>query len=86
MAEIGRMYIDGAWVPSASGATREIINPADQSVIGTVYEGDAADVDKAVAAARKAFDEPSSPWRALKAGERASLLFALADKLESEAK
>lgn len=86
MAEIGRMYIDGAWVPSASGATREIINPADRSVIGTVYEGDAADVDKAVAAARKAFDDPASSWRALKAGERASLLFALADKLESDAK
>ena len=48
MAEPGRMYIDGAWVPSKSGATRDIINPADQSVIGTVYEGAKEDVDAAV--------------------------------------
>lgn len=83
MTETLKMYIDGQWVPSLSGETRAIINPADQSVIATVYEGNEHDADQAVQAARKAFD--SSSWKNTTAQERAKLLFALADVIEKEA-
>ena len=47
-------FIGGQWTPAASGKTFETINPATEEVIAQVAEGDAADVDRAVAAARKA--------------------------------
>jgi aldehyde dehydrogenase (NAD+) len=56
-----KMLIDGKWVDSASGKTFETINPATGEVIANVAEGDKADVDKAVKAARKAFEK--GPWR-----------------------
>lgn len=51
-----QFYIDGAWVKPASDAVLDVINPADESVVGKVALGDASDVDKAVSAARKAFE------------------------------
>ncbi|MDR2106819.1 MAG: aldehyde dehydrogenase family protein, partial [Coriobacteriales bacterium] len=75
------MYRDGKWVAAVSGATREIYDPADQSVIGVVTEGDAADVDHAVAAARAAFDK--GPWPRMAATDRAAVLFKAADLLEA---
>ena len=51
------MLIDGKWVDAVSGKTFETINPATGEVIAHVAEGDKADVDKAVKAARKAFDK-----------------------------
>ncbi|MDR2108753.1 MAG: aldehyde dehydrogenase family protein [Coriobacteriales bacterium] len=78
---IGNMYRDGSWVPALSGATREVYDPADQSVIGIVAEGDAADVDLAVAAARTAFDQ--GPWPRMAATERAAVLLRAADLLEA---
>ena len=53
-------FIGGQWVPAASGKTFETINPATEEVIAEVAEGDAADVDLAVKAAREAFD--NGPW------------------------
>jgi betaine-aldehyde dehydrogenase len=76
------MYIDGSWVEAQTGATREVYDPADQSVIGVVPEGDATDVKRAVAAARRAFDE--GPWPRMAATERAALLFRVADLLEEK--
>jgi len=55
MADHLNFYIDGAWVPPVTPATREVINPATERSIGTISMGSAADVDRAVAAARKAF-------------------------------
>ena len=49
-------FIGGQWVPAQSGKTFETINPATEEVIAQVAEGDAADIDLAVAAARKAFE------------------------------
>ena len=54
-------FIGGQWIPAASGKTFDTINPATGEVIAQVAEGDAADVDLAVKAARKAFDY--GPWR-----------------------
>jgi aldehyde dehydrogenase (NAD+) len=76
-------FIGGQWVPAASGKTFETVNPATEEVIAQVAEGDAADVDLAVKAARKAFD--SGPWRKMDARERGRLINKLADLIEDEA-
>ena len=75
-----RMLIDGKWIDSASGKTFETLNPATGQVIAKVAEGDAADVDKAVKAARRAFD--TGPWRKMNARERGKLMNRLADLME----
>ena len=75
-----KMLIDGKWVDSASGKTFETINPATGEVIARVAEGDKADIDKAVKAARKAFDK--GPWRKMNARERGRLMYKLADLIE----
>src|SRR5476649_1068808 len=56
-------YIDGAWVPPAKPATRDVINPATEQSIGKISMGSAEDVDRAVKAARKAFDTYSRTTR-----------------------
>ncbi len=76
-----KMLIDGKWRDSASGQTFETINPATEEVIAQVAEGDAADIDAAVKAARKAFD--SGPWRRMDARDRGRLMYKLADLIES---
>jgi aldehyde dehydrogenase (NAD+) len=63
-------YIDGAWVPPAKPATRDVINPATEQSIGKISMGSAEDVDRAVKAARKAFDTYSRTTRE----ERVALL------------
>jgi acyl-CoA reductase-like NAD-dependent aldehyde dehydrogenase len=49
--------IGGKWVPSKSGKTFETINPANEEVLALIAEGDKADVDEAVKAARKAYED-----------------------------
>ncbi|MFP4179916.1 MAG: betaine-aldehyde dehydrogenase [Spirochaetaceae bacterium] len=75
-----QMYIDGKWVDPVSRNTREIIYPCDGSAIATVAEGGVEDVDRAVKAARDAFDE--GPWPRTPAAERGRLVEKLADKVE----
>jgi betaine-aldehyde dehydrogenase len=74
------MFIDGNWTESVSGQSREIIYPCDASHVTTVTEGNAEDVKKAVAAARRAFDE--GEWPKTSAAERGRLVEKLADKIE----
>ena len=76
-----KMLIDGHWTDAASGKTFSTYNPATGDVLAHVAEGDRTDVDRAVAAARKAFD--SGPWRRLTASERGRLIWKLADLLEA---
>ncbi|MCA0342778.1 MAG: aldehyde dehydrogenase family protein, partial [Proteobacteria bacterium] len=52
VAKEKKLYIDGKWVPSAEGGTIEIIDPATGEAFDRVPEGKAADIDRAVAAAR----------------------------------
>jgi aldehyde dehydrogenase (NAD+) len=73
------MFVGGKWVPSQSGKTFETLNPASGEVICRVAEGDKADVDLAVKAARKAMD---GPWGRMNATDRARLLNKLADAIE----
>src|SRR5438874_10004655 len=74
------MFIGGKWVDSVSGKTFETMNPATGEVICQVAEGDKADVDLAVKAARKAFEE--GPWSKMNASDRGRLLNKLADLIE----
>lgn len=78
-----KLLIDGNWVDAESGKTFETYNPATEEVLAKVAEGSKADVDKAVKAARKAFEE--GPWRKMAAHERARLLYKLADAIEKHA-
>jgi phenylacetaldehyde dehydrogenase len=76
-----KMLIGGRWLDAASGKTFPTYNPATGEVLAHVAEGNSIDVDKAVAAARKAFE--GGPWRTLSASERGRLIWKLADLLES---
>jgi aldehyde dehydrogenase (NAD+) len=78
-----RLLINNEWVASESGKTFPSINPATGEEIGQVAEADAADVDKAVRAARRAFEH--GPWRKTSASERGRLLYRLADLIEQNA-
>ena len=75
-------FIDGKWQDAVSGKTFPTINPATEETIAEVAEGDAADVDRAAKAARKAFD--SGPWSRIDARDRGRLMFRLADLIEEE--
>ena len=75
-------FIGGRWTPSQSGKTFDTINPATEEVIAQVAEGDAADIDAAVKAARKAFE--SGPWSKMDARDRGRLINKLADLMEEE--
>jgi betaine-aldehyde dehydrogenase len=72
-------FIDGQWVASSDGGTRTVTCPADGSTVGVVSEATAADTEKAIAAARRAFDEGS--WSATPAARRGDLLLKVADAL-----
>ncbi|QDT79670.1 NAD/NADP-dependent betaine aldehyde dehydrogenase [Gimesia maris] len=75
-----QLLIDGKWVDAISGKTFATINPATEEVIAEVAEGDAADIDLAVKAARKAFE--SGPWSKMDARDRGRLIYRLADLIE----
>src|SRR5262245_12029348 len=76
-----QMLIGGKWVNAASGKTFATQNPATGQTICNVAEGDKADIDLAVKAARKALE--SGPWPKMSASERGRLLHKLADAIES---
>ena len=78
-----QLLINGQWTGSASGKTFEVTNPATGKVIATVAEGDKEDIDKAVRAARHAFEEGA--WPKLSPSERGRLIWKLADLLEANA-
>lgn len=75
------MLIDGQWVDSVSGKMFETINPATGDTICQIAEGDKADVDLAVKAARRAFE--SKAWTKMSAAQRGRLIYKLADLIET---
>ncbi|MGH9942889.1 MAG: aldehyde dehydrogenase family protein, partial [Pyrinomonadaceae bacterium] len=75
-----QLFIDGQWVDAESGKTFTTPNPATGETLAEVAEGDRADVDKAVAAARRAFE---GKWSRLSARDRGRLLYKLAQLIES---
>jgi phenylacetaldehyde dehydrogenase len=69
--------IGGQWTPAASGKSFEVFNPADASVIARVPDSDKEDINRAVVAARRAFE--SGPWQRLTPGERGRLVWRIGD-------
>ena len=75
-----KMFVNGKWVEAASGKTFPVYNPATGEVMAKVAEGDREDIDRAVKAARKAFE--SGPWPAMTASDRGRLIWQLGDLIE----
>ena len=75
-----RMFIDGDWADAGNGETASVINPATEEEIAQVPKGDASDVDRAVAAARAAFDT----WSQTTPQDRSKALYAFADAIEKD--
>jgi len=76
------LYIDGKWVAPSSKVYFETINPANEKVLAKVAHGNAADIDKAVKAARKAFKE----WSKLSGAERGKYLYRIARLMQERAR
>lgn len=80
LSETIGLYINGSYVPSQSGQTFETLNPATEEVLATVSEAKEEDIDRAVDAARKAFDD--GPWSQLTTAERSHLIYKFANLVE----
>ena len=76
-----KLYIDGELTDGLAGRTIDVINPADGTLLAAVAEAGPEDVDRAVAAARRAFPR----WAGLPAADRGRLLMTLADAIEGHA-
>ena len=72
-----RLLIGGEWVEAASGKTFETVNPATGEVLADIAGGEAEDIDRAVRAARAAFDD--GPWRRMTPSERGKLIWRIGD-------
>jgi len=75
-----RLYIDGTWADATGGATYDIVNPATEAVIARAPNATRSDMDQAIAAARRAFDD--GPWARTTPKDRAKVLRTLIDGLE----
>ncbi|HEV2762184.1 MAG TPA: betaine-aldehyde dehydrogenase, partial [Pyrinomonadaceae bacterium] len=76
-----QLFIDGQWVDAESGQTFTTPNPATGATLAEVAEGDKADIDKAVAAARRAFE---GPWSKVSARDRGRMMYKLAQLIEAK--
>jgi phenylacetaldehyde dehydrogenase len=72
-----QLFINGQWADAASGKTFETLNPATGEVLATVAEGDAADINRAVRAARRAFED--GPWSRMTPSERGRIIWKIGD-------
>src|ERR1700727_2534775 len=77
-----RLYIGGDWVTPEGTETISVISPSTEEVVGRVPEGTEADIDKAVAAARTAFDR--GPWPRMTPTERGEILRKVATQIAAE--
>ncbi|GAA2514988.1 aldehyde dehydrogenase family protein [Streptomyces gobitricini] len=82
MSDQQTIHVGGEWRAAATGATREILDPADATTLAVVAEGGAEDTDAAIAAARTAFDQGA--WPRTPVAERAALLRRVADLLQRD--
>jgi len=77
------MFLNGEWIEAGDGATREVFNPANNQLLAVVADGGERDAEAAIGHARRAFDQ--GPWPQMRAPERASYLFKLADLIDKNA-
>ncbi|HEU4964198.1 MAG TPA: aldehyde dehydrogenase family protein [Bacilli bacterium] len=80
---VKKLFIGGQFVDSASGKTFPTYNPANNEILAYISEADKEDIDRAVAAARDAFEE--GPWSRMLPQDRARLIYTLADLIERDA-
>ena len=73
------LFIGGAWTPPAGGGYLDVISPSTESAVGSVPDATAPDIDRAVTAARTAFD--TGPWPRMTPAERADILDRAANEL-----
>ncbi|WP_210494015.1 aldehyde dehydrogenase family protein [Patulibacter sp. SYSU D01012] len=78
-----KLLIDGEWVDAASGRTFETVDPGTGEVLATVAEGDAEDIDRAVKAARRAFED--GPWSRISPSERGRIVHRIGDLIAEHA-
>ena len=78
-----QMYVDGQWVESATGRRFDTVDPATEQVITTVPHSDAEDVERAVRAARRAFED--GPWPAMTPAERQRMIWRIAEGITARA-
>lgn len=83
LAKPHRHLINGKWVGAATGKTFDVFNPADASVLTAVADGNTEDINRAVAAARKAFE--TGPWHRMTPRERGKLLWRVGDLIAQNA-
>ena len=83
LAEKHALLIGGRWIPAASGETFAVENPAREDTLAHAAKGGAEDIDRAVMAARQAFED--GPWRRMNPSGRGRLLWKLADSIEAHA-
>jgi acyl-CoA reductase-like NAD-dependent aldehyde dehydrogenase len=83
IAHPDRLFIGGQWVESAGDGVIELISPNSEEVVGRVAEASEADMDRAVAAARRAFDE--GPWSTMSPTERGALVRRMGEELHKRA-
>jgi len=81
MQQIEKLFIGGEWVAPSSGARIDVVSPHSEEIVGSVPEARQADVDRAVAAARRAFDE--GPWPRMAAKERADAMAKLSSGIQA---
>ena len=79
----GKLFLDGRWAEPSTSATIDLLNCATEALVETVAEAADADVERAVSAAREAFDR--GPWPQMSHEERATYLRAIADELDRRA-
>jgi aldehyde dehydrogenase (NAD+) len=77
---IGKLFINNEFVGASKGGTFQVLNPATEGVLETMPKATSEDVDQAVKAARKAFDQ--GPWGKMGPAERAGCMYRLADLVE----
>ena len=76
----GQIFVAGKWQAPLSGETYTPINPANEEPLSAVGKGDERDIDAAVAAARKAFDD--GPWPKMSPHERGRIVWKLGDLIQ----
>ena len=75
-------FIDGKWHKSSTGETYEVINPANEEIIGKASKASSTDVDKALKSAKKGFEV----WREIKPWERSKVIRKIADEIRKKSK
>src|SRR5213078_3518941 len=81
ITKTSKILIDGKWSDAASGKIFDTYNPATGDVLARVAEGDREDIDRAVKAARIAFE--TGPWRRMSASSRGKLIWKIADLIDA---